>query len=231
MALGTTAEGHLVMLAWYHRAMFWPTSLQAGLREPMRLSVGDQAAPSWKRRMADAVRNRAFRTAVGTAASKHSSTPPWQNSAARCPTSSHFASCLYRRRVSKPRRLRPFGPAVVAVSCEVLVGRCGLASRANVDCSFDGRSGSRQLWMSNHCLVRIGAWCSERTPLGGAVLATQRVVAGKLSRGVCASFRAPTFAVADCRLQQRYVQLARRSRVNAAPRLHQRCHAPCFAGV
>ena len=112
-----------------------------------------------------------FRIAAGTAASEHSTTPPWQQYATLCPTGCCFASCLYQRRASKPRRLRPFGPAVVAASCEVLFAHCGMAPRAgacdhsvklseahwvgrqqtyftcgilhkHVGCSFDGQSHS-----------------------------------------------------------------------------------------
>ena len=60
------------------------------------------------------------RIAAGALASKHSTMPPWRNYPTRCPTSSYFAFCPYQRQISKPRRLRPFGPTVVVVSCKVL---------------------------------------------------------------------------------------------------------------
>ena len=133
LTLGRKAKRHLVMRAWHHRSMFWTTCLRAALREPMRRSFGlwrSKQALRGKEGWPTRSENASFRTTPGTVASKHSTTPCRQHCLTCCPTSWRFALFLHQRRDSKPRCLRPFSSAVVAVPCEALVGHCGLAPRA-----------------------------------------------------------------------------------------------------
>ena len=132
LAPGPTAKRQCVMLAWRRRAMFSSTSLQAVLREPMRRNFSNPTRLSAEKRHGRrGPKPHPFRTAVGTAGPEQSTTPSWEHYATCCPTSWHFAFCLYQQRGSKQRRLRPFGPAFVAVSRGVLAGHCGLAPRAS----------------------------------------------------------------------------------------------------